>query len=96
VDAAALAVALGEGDVDEPVLGVVHVDRALGHPVLTIARAATHAVAVDRLDPVVVLDPDLSASRSDIQIVWPPRDSDSMKRLSWYSEWIDHLLCGVR
>src|SRR6478609_1673731 len=22
--------------------------------------------------------------------VGPPRDSDSMNRLSWYSEWIDH------
>ena len=33
---------------------------------------------------------------TDIQIVWPPRESESMKRLSWYSLWIDHLLCGVR
>ena len=26
----------------------------------------------------------------------PPRPRDNMNRLSWYSEWIDHLLCTVR
>ena len=31
-----------------------------------------------------------------IQTVGPPRDSDSMSRLSWYSEWMDHFECGVR
>ena len=38
----------------------------------------------------------LAASAGLIQIVGPPRDSDSMNRLSWYSEWIDHFECGVR
>jgi hypothetical protein len=40
--------------------------------------------------------PTFAASCGLIQIVGPPRDSDSMNRLSWYSEWIDHLECGVR
>ena len=37
-----------------------------------------------------------SASAGLIQAVGPPRDSESMNRLSWYSEWMDHLECGVR
>jgi hypothetical protein len=40
--------------------------------------------------------PIFAASSLDIQMVCPPRESDSMNRLSWYSEWMDHLLCGVR
>ena len=40
--------------------------------------------------------PILAASAGLIHIVGPPRDSDSMNRLSWYSEWIDHFECGVR
>jgi hypothetical protein len=40
--------------------------------------------------------PARSASRGDIQIVGPPRDSESMNKLSWYYEWIDHMECGVR
>jgi len=43
----------------------------------------------------IELDGDV-ASGSLIHTVGPPRDSDSIKRLSWYSEWIDHLECGVR
>ena len=88
---------LGERDVDEPVLRVVHVDGALGHPVGD-DRARDHdPVAVHRLDPVVVTDSDpRGVLLSLIQMVWPPRESDSMNRLSWYSEWMDHLLCGVR
>ena len=37
-----------------------------------------------------------AASAGLSQMVGPPRDSDSMNRLSWYSEWIDHFECGVR
>jgi hypothetical protein len=29
-------------------------------------------------------------------MVGPTRDSDSISRLSWYSEWIDHFECGVK
>ena len=48
------------------------------------------------LDRHASLMPTFAASRSLIQTDWPPRESDSMNRLSWYSEWIDHLLCGVK
>src|SRR6478735_7354667 len=59
VDAAALARRLRERDVDQPVLGVVHVHRPFGHAVRD-DRAGDHdAVAVHRLDPVVVPDADL-------------------------------------
>ncbi|KUG59495.1 hypothetical protein AVL61_16415 [Kocuria rosea subsp. polaris] len=37
-----------------------------------------------------------AASWGLIHTVVPPRARESMNRLSWYSEWIDHLLCGVR
>ena len=50
---------LGERDVDQPVLRVVHVDGALGHPVRDDRAGDDDAVAVHRLDPVVVLDADL-------------------------------------
>src|SRR5262249_34178598 len=40
--------------------------------------------------------PIAAASAGDIQITGPPRNSRSMCRLSWYSEWIDHFECGVR
>ena len=59
MDAAAPAVRLGERDVYEPVLGVVHVDGALRHPVRDDRAGRDDAVAVDRLDPVVVADADL-------------------------------------
>src|SRR5690606_30677279 len=59
VDAAPLAVGLGERDVDEAVLGVVHVDGALGHPVADDRPGRHDPVAVDGLDPVVVADADL-------------------------------------
>ena len=64
---------------------------------VTIARSDHDAVAVDRLDPVVVAHADLRRRPAGlIHIVGPPRDSDSMNRLSWYSEWMDHFECGVR
>jgi hypothetical protein len=75
---------------------VVHVDRALGHPVDTMARQATTPLRLTASIQSLSLMPTLSASTTDIQIVCPPRESESMKRLSWYSLWIDHLLCGVR
>ena len=37
-----------------------------------------------------------SASCGLIHSPEPPRNSVSMCRLSWYSEWIDHFECGVR
>ena len=42
------------------------------------------------------LTPIFSASSWLIQMSGPPRESASMNRLSWYSEWIDHFECGVR
>ena len=60
VDAATATVALGERNLDEAVLSVVHVHGALGHAVRHDRAAADDAIAVDQLDPVVVLDPDLS------------------------------------
>jgi hypothetical protein len=55
-----------------------------------------HTVAVVGLDPLVVLDPDRVGVLGTHPDLGPPRDSDSMNRLSWYSEWMDHLECGVR
>ena len=40
--------------------------------------------------------PIASASAGLIHTTGPPRESESMSRLSWYSEWIDHFECGVR
>ena len=40
--------------------------------------------------------PSVSASSRASHSTAPPRKSVSMCRLSWYSEWIDHLECGVR
>ena len=62
----------------------------------TIARATTTPLRLTASIQSLSSTPTLAASLSLIQIVWPPRESDSMNRLSWYSEWIDHLLCGVR
>src|SRR5680860_960706 len=59
---------------------------------LRIPGQPVHAVALPRRARYL----DVSAGGGDIQIPGPPRKSDSMNRLSWYSEWIDHLLCGVR
>src|SRR5665647_3115556 len=56
VDAAPLAGGLRDGHVDEPVLGVVHVDGALRHPVADDGTRHHDTVAVDRLHPVVVVD----------------------------------------
>ena len=62
----------------------------------TIARATTTPLRFTASIQSLSAIPARSASRGDIQIVGPPRDSESMNRLSWYSEWIDHLECGVR
>src|SRR5699024_11249404 len=58
VDPATLVGGLGPGDVDEPVLGVVHVHRPFGHAVGDDGSGHDHTVAVDRLDPLVVTHPD--------------------------------------
>ena len=62
----------------------------------TIARATTTPLRLTASIQSLSATPTLAASISLIQMDCPPRDRDSMKRLSWYSEWIDHLLCGVR
>jgi hypothetical protein len=62
----------------------------------TIARATTTPLRLYASIQSLSLTPIASASCGLIQISGPPRDSDSMNRLSWYSEWIDHLECGVR
>ena len=51
------------GHVDEPVLRVVHVDGALGHAVRHDRPGDDDAVAVHRLDPVVVVHADLGRVR---------------------------------
>ena len=61
-----------------------------------MARAATTPLRFTVSIQSLSLIPTLAASRSEIHTDCPPRESESMKRLSWYSEWIDHLLCGVR
>ena len=61
-----------------------------------MARATTTPLRLTASTQSLSAMPTLAASSLLIQIVWPPRDSESMNRLSWYSEWIDHLLCGVR
>ena len=63
---------------------------------LTIARATTTPLRLYASIHSLSATPILAASAGLIQMPGPPRDSESMKRLSWYSEWIDHLLCGVR
>ena len=50
---------LGARYVDDAVLGVVHEDRSLGHPVRHDGPCHDDAVAVVGLDPLVVLDADL-------------------------------------
>ncbi len=62
----------------------------------TIARATTTPLRLTASIQSLSCTPIFAASSLDIQMVGPPRDSESMNRLSWYSEWIDHLLCGVR
>ena len=58
VDAAASSTGLRPGDVDGAVLGVVHEHGALRHPVRDTGSGDDDAVAVDRLDPLVVGHPD--------------------------------------
>src|SRR5690349_17422485 len=62
----------------------------------TTARATTTPLRLYASTHSLSVTPMVAASCGDIQIVGPPRDSVSMCRLSWYSEWIDHLECGVR
>ena len=63
---------------------------------LTIARATTTPLRLTASIQSLSRTPILAASPGLIQMVGPPRESESMNRLSWYSEWIDHLECGVR
>src|SRR5699024_12472684 len=58
VDPATLVGCLGPRNVDEPVLGVVHVHRPFGHAVGDDGSGHDHTVAIDRLDPLVVTNPD--------------------------------------
>src|SRR5690606_35383900 len=58
VDAASLAAGLGPRYVDDAVLGVVHVHGSRRHPRGYDGPSDDDAVAVDRLDPVVVGHPD--------------------------------------
>src|SRR5690606_31210924 len=62
----------------------------------TIARATSTPLEFTHSTQSLSEMPAAAASCGLIQTVGPPRESDSMNRLSWYSEWIDHLLCGVR
>src|SRR5699024_12461394 len=63
---------------------------------LTIARAATTPLRLVSSIQSLSAIPTLAASRSESHTDCPPRERLSMNRLSWYSEWMDHLLCGVR
>ena len=64
---------------------------------LAAPLAAAPALGVAAALPQITLaGPPAIVSAPLIHMVGPPRDSESMNRLSWYSEWIDHLLCGVR
>ena len=63
---------------------------------VTTARATTTPLRLTASIQSLSRTPIFAASASLIQIVGPPRDSVSMIRLSWYSEWIDHFECGVR
>ena len=62
----------------------------------TTARATTMPLRLCASIQSLSLTPIFSASSRLIQMSGPPRDSASMNRLSWYSEWIDHFECGVR
>src|SRR6478609_11571842 len=57
----------------------------------TIARATTTPLRLYDSIQSLSRTPMFAASCVLIQIVGPPRESDSMNRLSWYSEWIDHF-----
>ena len=62
----------------------------------TMARATTTPLRLTASIQSLSATPILSASFWLIQMPGPPRDRLSISRLSWYSEWMDHLLCGVR
>src|SRR5690625_872351 len=62
----------------------------------TTARATTTPLRLYASTHSLSRTPIFAASCGDIQMFDPPRDSDSMNRLSWYSEWMDHFECGVR
>ena len=63
---------------------------------LTTARQATTPLRLKASIQSLSPTPIFAASSGLIQITGPPRNSRSMCRLSWYSEWIDHFECGVR
>src|SRR5690242_14194537 len=58
---------------------------------VTTARQTTTPLRFTASIQSLSLTPIFAASASLIHIVGPPRESVSMMRLSWYSEWIDHL-----
>src|SRR5215469_4352500 len=62
----------------------------------TTARQVTTPLRFQASIQSLSVTPIAVASWGDIQITGPPRNSRSMCRLSWYSEWIDHFECGVR
>jgi hypothetical protein len=62
----------------------------------TTARQATTPLRLYASIQSLSATPMAAASCGDIQMTGPPRNSRSMCRLSWYSEWIDHFECGVR
>jgi hypothetical protein len=63
---------------------------------LTTVRPTSTPLPLTHSTQSLSATPMLAASAGLIQMAVPPRASDSMNRLSWYSEWMDHLLCGVR
>ena len=63
---------------------------------LTTARATKTPLALVSSIHSLSETPMDAASPTLSQACGPPRPRLSMNRLSWYSEWIDHLLCTVR
>jgi len=63
---------------------------------VTIARSTITPLRLTASTQSLSRTPIAAASASLIHTTGPPRESDSMNRLSWYSEWIDHFECGVR
>ncbi len=61
----------------------------------TTARQAMTPLRLTASTQSLSAAPIRSASPGEIQTTGPPRNSSSMRRLSWYSEWIDHLECGL-
>lgn len=95
MDAAAQSAGLRDRHIHGAILRVIHVHVPSGIRCDTIARATTTPLRL--YDSIQSLSrmPAFSASSTLIRS-WDHRERASMNRLSWYSEWIDHLECGVR